>query len=58
MFWCKSKKKNEMKLLASRELLEFNVNHSHDIDSDLQKELRLGNTQFIIEAAQELKLQE
>lgn len=45
-----------MKLLASRELIEFNVNHTYDIDTQRQAELRLGCTQFIIEAAQELKV--
>lgn len=47
-----------MKLLGNQDVIEFNINHSHDIDTDLQKELRMGNTQFIIDAAQDLKVQE
>lgn len=47
-----------MKLLASRDLIEFNINHSHDIDDETQKRLRIGNTQFIIDAASDLKFPE
>ena len=45
-----------MRLLEDTSKLEFNINHSHDISSTKQQELRLGNSQFIIDMARELKL--
>jgi len=33
-----------------------NFNSTHDIDTATQKKLRLGNCQFIIDVARELKL--
>lgn len=47
-----------MTLLANSELIENNVNHAHDIDTLTQEQLRLGNTQFIIDLAIELKVSE
>ena len=47
-----------MRLLPNPALLDFNINHTHDIDTAMQTQLRLGNTQFIVECAQELKVQD
>ena len=42
--------------LIKKDIIEFNINHSHDISAEMQDTLNLGNCQFIVDASDQLKL--